>query len=66
MLNLLLLMAVGFLPFPTKLMAEAIHDEAAARTAVIFYGAALLGDLAPRQAPRGARLPSTVTSSRRR
>jgi len=42
MLNLLLLMAVSFLPFPTKLMAEAIHDEGAARTAVIFYGATLL------------------------
>jgi uncharacterized membrane protein len=42
LLNLLLLMAVSFLPFPTKLMAEAIHDEGAARTAVIFYGATLL------------------------
>ena len=41
-LNLLLLMAVSFLPFPTKLMAEAIHDEGAARTAVIFYGGTLL------------------------
>jgi len=41
-LNLLLLMAVSFLPFPTKLMAEAIHDEGASRTAVIFYGATLL------------------------
>ena len=41
-LNLLLLMAVSFLPFPTKLMAEAIHDEGAARTAVVFYGAVLL------------------------
>ena len=40
-LNLLLLMAVAFLPFPTKLMAEAFHDEAAARTAVLFYGGAL-------------------------
>jgi len=42
LLNLLLLMAVSFLPFPTKLMAEAIHDENAARAAVIFYGATLL------------------------
>jgi len=42
LLNLLLLMAVSFLPFPTKLMAEAIHDEGAARTSVIFYGATLL------------------------
>ncbi len=41
-LNLLLLMAVAFLPFPTKLMAEAIHDDDAARAAVVFYGGALL------------------------
>ena len=40
--NLLLLMAVAFLPFPTKLMAEAIHDTGAARAAAIFYGGALL------------------------
>ena len=40
--NLLLLMAVAFLPFPTKLMAEAIHDRGAARAAAIFYGGALL------------------------
>jgi uncharacterized membrane protein len=25
--NLLLLMAIAFLPFPTKLVAEAIHDS---------------------------------------
>ena len=43
-LNLLLLMAVAFLPFPTKLMAEAIHDEEAAQTAVVFYGAVLLAN----------------------
>jgi uncharacterized membrane protein len=41
-INLLLLMAVSFLPFPTKLMAEAIHNEDAARASVIFYGATLL------------------------
>ena len=41
-INLLLLMAVSFLPFPTKLMAEAIHDAQATRAAVIFYGAVLL------------------------
>jgi uncharacterized membrane protein len=42
-INLFLLMAVSFLPFPTKLMAEAIHDTDATRAAVIFYGACLLG-----------------------
>jgi uncharacterized membrane protein len=41
-INLALLMAVAFLPFPTKLLAEAIHDTDAERAAVIFYGATLL------------------------
>jgi uncharacterized membrane protein len=41
-LNLLLLMAVAFLPFPTKLVAEAIDSSSAERTAVLFYGATLL------------------------
>ncbi len=42
LINLLLLMAVSFLPFPTKLMAEAIHSSDAERAAVIFYGGSLL------------------------
>ena len=42
LVNLLLLMAVSFLPFPTKLMAEAIHSSDAERAAVIFYGVSLL------------------------
>ena len=41
-LNLLLLMAVAFLPFPTKLVAEALDSGSAERTAVLFYGATLL------------------------
>ena len=40
-LNLLLLMEVAFLPFPTKLMAEAISSTDAERAAVIFYGLSL-------------------------
>jgi uncharacterized membrane protein len=40
--NLALLMAVSFLPFPTKLMAEVIRETDAERAAVIFYGATLL------------------------
>jgi uncharacterized membrane protein len=39
--NLLLLMAVSFLPFPTRLVAEAIEDESAERAAAIFYGLSL-------------------------
>ena len=41
-INLLLLMAVMFLPFPTRLVAEAIRDQSAERAAAIFYGACLL------------------------
>lgn len=41
-LNLLLLMMVSFLPFPTRLMAKAITDADAERAAVIFYGLVLL------------------------
>ena len=40
--NLVLLMAVAFLPFPTKLVAEAIRNSSAERAAVIFYGGWLL------------------------
>jgi uncharacterized membrane protein len=40
-LNLILLMATSFLPFPTKLLAESIHDADAERTAVLFYGGVL-------------------------
>jgi uncharacterized membrane protein len=42
-LNLLLLMAVSFLPYPTKLVAEAIRSDSAERVAVVFYGLVLLG-----------------------
>jgi uncharacterized membrane protein len=41
-LNLLLLMTVSFLPFPTKLIAQAIESTDALRPAVIFYGGTLL------------------------
>src|SRR3954447_16101893 len=38
-LNLLLLMAVSFLPFPTGLMAEALREsDSAERAAVVVYG----------------------------
>lgn len=41
-LNLLLLMVVSFLPFPTGLVAHAISDAGAERAAVMFYGTTLL------------------------
>lgn len=41
-LNLLILMVAAFVPFPTRLIAEAIRDTTAERAAVIFYGATLL------------------------
>ena len=40
--NLVLLLVVSFLPFPTKLVAEAIHSASAERIAVLFYGGTLL------------------------
>lgn len=40
-INLLLLMVVAFLPFPTSLVAEAIDATQAERAAVLFYGATL-------------------------
>src|SRR5690349_2589976 len=41
-LNLLLLLFVSFLPFPTRLVAEYIHQDRAERVAVTFYGIVLL------------------------
>jgi TMEM175 potassium channel family protein len=41
-LNLLVLLLVGFLPFPTKLVAEFIHERDAERVAGVFYGLTLM------------------------
>jgi uncharacterized membrane protein len=41
-LNLVLLMLVSFLPFPTKLIAQAIRSSDSERAAVVFYGGTLL------------------------
>ena len=41
-INLLLLMAVSFLPYPTRLAAEAIRSADAERAAIVFYGTVLL------------------------
>ena len=41
-INLLLLMAVAFLPFPTRLVADALRGADTERAAVVFYGASLL------------------------
>jgi uncharacterized membrane protein len=42
-LNLLLLFVVSVLPFPTRLVAEAIHDVSQERVFVAMYGLTLLG-----------------------
>ena len=41
-LNLLLLLFISFLPFPTRLVAEFIRQDRAERVAVTFYGIILL------------------------
>ena len=41
-LNLLLLLIVSFLPFPTRLVAEYIRQDKAERVAVTFYGIVLV------------------------
>jgi uncharacterized membrane protein len=42
-LNLLLLMAAAFLPFPTGVLAQAFHaSDDAERAAIVFYGATAL------------------------
>jgi len=54
--NLVLLMAAAFLPFPTSVLAQALHHgDTAERTAVVFYGAsALVIELVLRAAERYA------------
>lgn len=41
-LNLLMLMVVSFLPFPTRLMAEYVRQDAPERVATTIYGINLL------------------------
>jgi uncharacterized membrane protein len=41
-LNLLLLLLVSFLPFPTRLVADFVREDRAERVAVTFYGIVLL------------------------
>jgi uncharacterized membrane protein len=61
-------MTVSFLPFPTKLMAEALHLQTGEETAVLFYGAnlflitSLLSGLA-RYAAREQLVPDAVSQS---
>jgi uncharacterized membrane protein len=42
-LNLLMLLVVAFLPFPTRLVSEALHDVDAERVFATMYGLTLLG-----------------------
>ena len=41
-INLLLLLVVAFLPFPTRLVADALHHESSERVFVTMYGLTLL------------------------
>ncbi len=41
-INLLVLLVVAFLPFPTRLVADALNNTAAERVAVTVYGLTLL------------------------
>ena len=41
-INLLLLLVVAFLPFPTRLVADALHHESSERVFVTLYGLTLL------------------------
>ena len=41
-LNLVLLLVVAFLPFPTRLVAEALHHVESERVAITLYGPTLL------------------------
>ena len=41
-INLLLLLVVVFLPFPTRLVAEALHDTSRERVFITMYGLTLL------------------------
>ena len=41
-INLLVLLVVAFLPFPTRLVTDALHQVAAERVAVTVYGLTLL------------------------
>ena len=41
-INLLVLLVVAFLPFPTRLVTDALHQAAAERVAVTVYGLTLL------------------------
>ena len=43
-LNLLVLIVVVFLPFPTQLVADSLHDPSSQRVFVTIYGLTLLGN----------------------
>jgi uncharacterized membrane protein len=62
-LNLLLLMAAAFLPFPTAVLAQALQkSDEAERTAIVFYGAtAIVIELLLRAAIRYARAHPELT-----
>ena len=67
-LNLLVLLVVAFLPFPTRLVGDALHDTGAERVAVTVYGLTLLAIRLLGSAPGclcAARAPLLVARRRR-
>jgi uncharacterized membrane protein len=67
-LNLMMLMAVAFLPFPTAVLAEALHQQSDLNIAAAFYGSTLTFGglfvvLTWRHAVRGKLLADGVTEA---
>ena len=62
-LNLLVLLVVIFLPFPTRLIAEALNDSSGERVYVTLYGLTLLA--IPSWGPPWMRMRAACISTRR-
>ena len=65
-LNLLLLLAVTFLPFPTGLVGEALREPSSERVFVTLYGLHTAGDPTPGVRPGRVRRPRAPLRGERR